>query len=515
MLFNSYEFLFFFLPLTWIGFELLVRAGKSRAGIAWLVVASGIFYASWNEKLLLLLVGSLIVNFVIGRLLNNRFATNRRSSRPLLVVGLAFNLGLLGYFKYANFFVDNFNAGFGTDLFLSHIVLPIGISFFTFQEIAFLVDSARGEAGRKNFLDFALFVTFFPQLIAGPIVHYNEVMPQFSDPNRKPAFQRLSIGLTILLVGLVKKLVIADTMAVHATALFDAVAMQHEPALIESWLATLAYSFQIYFDFSGYSDMAIGLGAMFGIRLPVNFASPYKATSITDFWQRWHITLSRFLRDYLYIAMGGNRRGASRRYVHLMVTMVLGGIWHGAAWTFALWGALHGGLLIIHRLWQGDPKNPRRRLPVWAARVLTFICVVLAWVPFRAPDIETALVVYRGLFGLNGLILPEGIAQLFAAVPVLSEWIRPGFIHVAEPGRLILWIVVLFVVVWLLPNTHQWMARNSPALESKGYPATAAVDASPFISWRPNARYALAMAIALYICVVKLNDVSPFIYFQF
>jgi alginate O-acetyltransferase complex protein AlgI len=524
VLFNSYLFLFFFLPLTWIGHEVMLRMGLRRASIGWLVLASGIFYATWNPQLLLLLVASLLVNFQIGRWLNDLRSRGSEASggteervppRSLLIVGVVFNLGLLGYFKYANFFVDNLDTVFGLGLVLDQIVLPIGISFFTFQEIAFLVDSYRGEAGRKKLLDFALFVTFFPQLIAGPIVHYSEVMPQFESRDRKPAGERLAVGLTILVIGLTKKLAIADEMEVHATALFDAVARGYEPALIESWAATLAYTFQIYFDFSGYSDMAIGLGFLFGICLPVNFASPYKADSITDFWRRWHITLSRFLKDYLYISLGGNRRGKARLYTNVFLTMLLGGIWHGAAWTFALWGALHGFLLIVHRLWQGDPKNPRRRLPQWSARALTFVCVVFAWVPFRSPDIESTLTVYRGLLGINGLVLPEELARQIGSIPGMADAIRVGSLNMDDPGKLGLWLVALLAAVSFLPNTHQWMAGRSPGLPSKGYPATNVSDSIPVFSWQPNVRYGLALAIALFICVVKLNDVSPFIYFQF
>jgi alginate O-acetyltransferase complex protein AlgI len=520
VLFNSYLFLFFFLPITWIGHEILLRMGLRRGSMVWLVLASTVFYATWNPQLLLLLVASLLVNFQVGRWLTDLRAGTTEGekaggSRPMLTVGVLFNLGLLGYFKYANFFVDNLNASFGIDLVLHKIILPIGISFFTFQEIAFLVDSYRGEAGRKKFLDFALFVTFFPQLIAGPIVHYSEVMPQFESRDRKPAGDRLAIGSAIFVMGLVKKLVIADTMEVHATALFDAVALGHDPALIESWAATLAYTFQIYFDFSGYSDMAIGLGFLFGIRLPVNFASPYKADSIADFWRRWHITLSRFLKDYLYVSLGGNRRGKTRMYASLFLTMLLGGIWHGAAWTFALWGALHGFMLIIHRLWQGDTKAPRRSLPGWTARVLTFVCVALAWVPFRSPDMHSTLSIYGGLLGRNGIVLPEPFARQIGALPGMADWIHIGALGLEDPGKLALWLIGLMLVVSFLPTTHEWTAGWNPALSTKGYPATSAPEKAPFFSWQPNARYGFAAAVALFVCVVKLNDVSPFIYFQF
>ena len=494
MLFNSYEFLFLFLPITWLGFEMLRRYGLRRLASLWLVVASGVFYASWNPRILLILIASILVNFAIGRALADGAAAHGRGRRDLLILGLAFNLGLLGYFKYANFFADNVAAAFGWDYVMARIVLPIGISFFTFQKVAFLIDSCYGKAGRVDFLEFCLFVMFFPQLIAGPIVHDSEVMPQFARTTREPAMARLAVGLTFLVVGLLKKVGIADTVAIHANSLFDGVAQGHQPALIESWAGTLSYAFQIYFDFSGYSDMAIGLGWMFGIRLPVNFASPYKATSITEFWQRWHITLSRFLKAYLYLPLGGNRRGRARHYLNLFATMLLGGLWHGAAWTFVLWGALHGGLLVIHRLWRGKDRTPALRIPPWLARPLTFVCIILAWVPFRAPDTGAAGAIYRGMFGLGGIALSGSTPP---------------------PLQAIVWLALLLGAVWFFPSTHQWMGRMSPGLPTDGYPATSIASPPRWLAWRPGIAYGLALAAALSVCVVKLNDISPFIYFQF
>jgi D-alanyl-lipoteichoic acid acyltransferase DltB (MBOAT superfamily) len=513
MLFNSYGFLFAFLPIAWIGHEILRRFELRTAALAWLAAASALFYASWNSRLLPVLLASILVNYALGRWLGRQAQSAGRGSRTLLALGLAFNLGLLGYFKYTNFLVDNLDQLFGLDLVVAKIVLPIGISFFTFQKIAYLIDSYKGAARQRSFLEFLLFVLFFPQLIAGPIVHYSEMMPQFARPTLAPAAERLAIGLTVLIVGLIKKVAIADTMAIPATSLFAAAAHGHQPALIESWIGTLCYAFQIYFDFSGYSDMAIGLAWMFGIRLPVNFASPYKADSIADFWQQWHITLSRFLKAYLYIPLGGNRRGSARLYLNLLVTMLLGGFWHGAAWTFVLWGLLHGAMLIVHRLWRRSAATPR--LDPWLARGLTLLCVVLAWVPFRAPDLQTAVSVYRGLAGLNGILLPSSLVEWLNGLPGLGTLLTAGPIDVDRPLSTLLWILALLAVVWGLPNTHQWLGAASPGLPSEGYPATALAPTPRFLQWRPNWLYGLSFAAGLFICVVKLNDVSPFIYFQF
>jgi D-alanyl-lipoteichoic acid acyltransferase DltB (MBOAT superfamily) len=513
MLFNSYEFLFAFLPITWAGHEILRRFELRTAAMVWLAAASALFYASWNPRLLPVLLISILINYGVGGWLNRQARDRGHGSKILLALGLTFNLGLLAYFKYANFFVDNLDLLTGLDLVLAKIALPIGISFFTFQKIAYLIDNYKGIAKPGSLLEFLMFVLFFPQLIAGPIVHYSEIMPQLGRSNLAPVADRLAVGLTILVIGLVKKVVIADTMAIPATSLFAAAAHGHDPALIESWIGTLSYAFQIYFDFSGYSDMAIGLAWMFGIRLPVNFASPYKADSIADFWQRWHITLSRFLKAYLYIPLGGNRRGSTRNYVNLLVTMLLGGLWHGAAWTFVLWGLLHGAMLVLHRLWRRNAAMPR--LAPWLARGLTLLCVMLAWVPFRAPDLQTALSVYRGLAGLNGVLLPSSLVQSLDWLPGLGALLTAGPIDVDQPLLISLWLLALLAVVSFLPNTHQGLGFASPGLPSEGYPATALAPTPRFLQWRPNWLYGLSFAGGLFICVIKLNDVSPFIYFQF
>ncbi len=322
MLFNSFPFIFAFLPITVLGYELLRRRGLQRAKKVWLIAASCVFYAYWSAAFLGLLFVSIVVNFFVGRRLQTLARDRGTSSRRLLIIGLIWNLSLLGYFKYANFFIDNFDAAFGLHIEIARIVLPLGISFFTFQKVAFLVDSYRNKVEPHTFIDFALFVMFFPQLIAGPIVHFGEVIRQFSQPTTPPATNRYAIGVTVFAMGLAKKVLVADTLAIHAGAFFDAAAGGYAPGMLEAWIGMLCYTLQIYFDFSGYSDMAIGLAWMFGVKLPINFASPYKAQSIAEYWQRWHVTLSRFLRDYIYIPLGGNRRGATRQNVNLMTTML-------------------------------------------------------------------------------------------------------------------------------------------------------------------------------------------------
>ncbi|MEH6570057.1 MAG: MBOAT family O-acyltransferase, partial [Halioglobus sp.] len=340
MLFNSTEYLFLFLPVVLVVFLLLSRGNSTEGQISWLILASLYFYGSWNPVYLLLILSSIVVNFLVGRKLA---ATQPSGRHKWLLFGMFFNLGLLGYFKYAGFFVDSLNT-FGNWLIpVPEITLPLAISFFTFQQIAYLVDVSRNKCQEYLFRHYALFVLFFPQLIAGPIVHHKEIMPQFTflRPSKELRTD-LSVGLTIIVIGLFKKVVMADSLAEISNPIYDAAAQGQAINTLDAWIATLGFSFQIYFDFSGYSDIAIGSARLFGIKLPENFRSPYKARSAIDIWNRWHITLSRFLKDYLYIALGGNRHGTVRRYRNLFMTMLLGGLWHGAAWTYVIWGGLHG-----------------------------------------------------------------------------------------------------------------------------------------------------------------------------
>lgn len=462
MLFNSFEFLLAFLPVALVGFFALGRAFGRRPALAWLVFASLFFYSWWNPAYLLLILGSIAVNYAIGvRLL-------RAPSHTLLALGVTFNLGLLGWFKYAHFLANSLNAVGGIEITLAPILLPLAISFFTFQQIGWLVDARHGLVEDRGLLGYSLFVTFFPQLIAGPIVHHGETMPQFARAEVvRPDPGNLATGLAVFVVGLFKKVALADQVALYASPMFAAAYAGVAPTLFEAWGGALAYTFQLYFDFSGYSDMAIGLALMMNVRLPINFDSPYKAVNIIDFWRRWHMTLSRFLRLYLYIPLGGNRRGELRRHVNLMIVMLLGGLWHGAAWTFVLWGGLHGLFLIVNHAWHhlrlrlGHDLDRSTLVGRVAGRTLTFLVVVIAWVPFRAESFEAAAAVLAGMTGANGVLLPSAWRALFGPLgPILQDlgWqfeaVRAGFLFGGVPHVLLL--TVLAAIVFLLPNTLEW-----------------------------------------------------------
>jgi len=392
VLFHSQAFLLLFLPAVLAGFYVL----PVRARLWWLLGASFIFYGYWDVRLLPLLAGSIGANWALAAMWGRRDAEGRGAARPILA-GIAVNLGLLAIFKYADFAAGTaaYLTGWRHDPW--NIVLPLGISFFTFQQLSYLVDLRRGRARAYGFRDYALYVAFFPQLIAGPIVRHNELVPQFArDPWRDGLAERLSRGALLLALGLAKKVFVADRLARVADPLFQAA--EGGLSFAEAWIAAGAFGLQIYFDFSAYSDMAIGLALMFGLMLPENFRSPYRATSLRDFWRRWHMTLSRFLRDYLYIPLGGSRGGTSRTVAALMVTMLLGGLWHGAAWTFVLWGAMHGlGLVAVH-LWQ----RAGLRLPAAVGWALTLAFVTAAWVPFRAHSLGDAGTMLAAMGGLSG-----------------------------------------------------------------------------------------------------------------
>jgi alginate O-acetyltransferase complex protein AlgI len=398
VLFNSYVFIFAFLPLVLAGYALLRRASNLLWPVVWLVLASFVYYAWWRPEFLLLLLFSISVNFAFGTLIIDG-ALSRTQSRAVLTAGILFNLCLLGYFKYAGFFVANLDYVLGLDWAVPSIILPIGISFITFQKIAFLVDAHRGLVRHFTLLNYAFFVTFFPQLIAGPITHHSEIMPQIGPSVRRDLASDIAVGLSIFVVGLFKKVVVADGLAVYADAGYATVKAGHALDTASAWVTVLSYSFQLYYDFSGYSDMAVGLARMFGFRLPVNFYSPYKSASIIDFWRRWHITLSRFLRDYLYIPLGGSRGTDLQTYRNLVTVFVLCGAWHGANWTFVLWGVWHGSFLVLERLGLGSLLAP---ISVWLRWVYALLAVMGGWVLFRAADLPTALDYFASLVGRNG-----------------------------------------------------------------------------------------------------------------
>ena len=381
----------------------------------------------------------MVFNYLVGRSLA------KNQDKLLLIFGIIINLLLIGYFKYRDFFISNINIIFSSNMELINLALPLAISFFTFQQISYLVDSYSQKSKEHSFLNYALFVTFFPQLIAGPIVHHKEMMPQFLDSkNSIINYKNISFGLFIFALGLFKKIAIADTFAVWATAGFDTGTTL---TLVEAWVTSLSYTFQLYFDFSGYTDMAIGVALMFNIRLPINFNSPYKARNIQDFWRRWHITLSRFLKDYIYIPLGGNRKGDIRLYVNLMITFILGGLWHGAGWTFIFWGFLHGLALVTHRIWSIFSIT----LPLWIAWFITFNFINISWVFFRAKEWDDAIEVLSGMVGFNGLgyvgLDWRYMALLGAFILVLLFKNSNTFI---ESKRQLYYIYTLFIVSVLM-----------------------------------------------------------------
>lgn len=416
MLFNSYEFIFVFLPITFFIYFYLNHKRLTIASKGFLVFSSLFFYSWWNIFYLPIILASMLFNYVIGNSLND--TTNRKvSKKALLIFGIVSNISLLGYFKYTDFFIENFNLATSSNIELLNLALPLAISFFTFQQVSYLVDSYRQETKEYDFLNYALFVTFFPQLIAGPIVHHKEMMPQFANSrNMVKNYKNIALGLFIFSIGLFKKVVIADIFAIWATDGFDTATTLN---IFEAWATSLSYTFQLYFDFSGYTDMAIGLALLFNIKLPINFNSPYKATDIQDFWRRWHITLSRFLRDYIYIPLGGNRKGEGRTYINIMATFIIGGIWHGAGWTFVFWGFLHGAALAIHRAW----SSLGIKLWTWLAWLITFNFINISWVFFRAKEWDDAIKVLGSMFDFSNTIFTLNYLQVailfFAFVIIL------------------------------------------------------------------------------------------------
>jgi alginate O-acetyltransferase complex protein AlgI len=495
MLFNSAEFLLVFFPVTFAGFLLLVLYSSKGATI-WLGLASLAFYAYWEIGNLPILLGSIAFNYGLGWLISRRAGTF--AGRVLLTLAVVINLVLLGYYKYGQFAVETANLA-GFNFTVQKIILPIGISFFTFTQIAFLVDAYKGLVHDHSLARYVLFVTYFPHLIAGPILHHGEMIPQF----RKyvPEYAHVAVGLTVFVIGLFKKVVLADSAAVWVGPVFSA----PDVSAVEAWAGVLAYAFQIYFDFSGYSDMAIGLSYILGVRLPLNFDSPYKATSIIDFWRRWHMTLSRFLRDYLYVPLGGNRKGPVRRYTNLLATMVIGGLWHGAAWTFVAWGALHGIFLVINHGWRllahrlGIPEDATWRSVIGGP--LTFVAVLIAWVFFRAETFDQAARLLKSMFFANGIAPAGSIARAvsFLGTPellVLQPWMQCASL-----------LFVLGLVCWLLPNTQQFMTRHTAAIEYSAYKGP--------LQWRASLPNAVLIVVLAVTSFTLMTNHSPFLYFQF
>lgn len=524
MLFNSVEFIFAFLPLTVGVFYLLALWHKTEWCIVWLVLASLFFYGWWKPVYLWLIVGSVGVNYFIAGQIHLR-ADRGLGGNLWMCGGVALNIVLLAYFKYTNFLIDNLNLVSGSDWRVESIILPLAISFFTFQQIAFLVDVQRNRVRDHSFVHYALFVTFFPQLIAGPIVHHSEMLPQFHvQRSLTLRFANIALGATVFIIGLFKKTVFADGIANYSTPMFDGALQGVAPTLLDAWGGALAYTFQLYFDFSGYSDMALGLGLLFGIKLPINFFSPYKARNITEFWNMWHMTLSRFLRDHLYIPLGGSRHGPATGLLAMLVTMLLGGLWHGAGWNFVIWGGLHGGYIVVHRTWRwlacAVGMGDGGWVGAWTGRVITTTAVVFAWVFFRAESFDAALLIINGMIGGNGVAIPAHYAGFLgsAAAPLeaLGVNFQEGLLTYFRGAEQIWFIAALIVVCWGFPNTAQIMRRCVRFHNLPNQKILATVG-SAWLVWRFHPVWAVVLGLGAALALKPLFAGSPseFLYFQF
>ena len=543
MLFNSYEFLFAFLPATLLGFYLLGAVSRTLA-VRWLILASLVFYGYWRPLNVLIIAPSIATNFALATVLlrlredeGSRFA-----SKATLILGVSLNVIFLGVFKYTDFISGSINDVFGSNLVMRHIILPLGISFITFQKIAFLIDVQAGRVRSFTFQDYCTFVLFFPQLIAGPIVHYREMMPQFHASSCRFDQENVAVGLTLLLFGLFKKVVFADSIAQYVTPIYNHAAVGGGTSFLLAWMAAIGFTLQIYFDFSGYTDMALGLARFFGIRLPQNFNSPLCASSIIDFWLRWHITLTRFLTGYVYnpLLLWLTRRRSARglpgfrgrdtslgAFVSLLMfptvtTMLLSGLWHGAGYGFIIWGLLHGLYLSINhgwrlvasRLWPNKSTYDRLMKPV--GLVLTFFSVTIAMIFFRASTVSSAFDVLKGAVGLNGVALPEDIferlgplASTLHSVGVTTEtWIVGG--NLAKGA---IWTSVLLFIALACPNTLQILARYEPALGVKPQPTRLVI--GRIVEWNPSLPWAVALSAVATAAIVLMGSPSEFLYWQF
>jgi len=543
MLFNSYEFIFVFLPVTLAGFFLLGLSSRNLA-LGWLVVISIAFYAWWRPINVLIIAPSILVNFVLARWLLRLTADKTRAglARLVLLLGIAFNVAFLGYFKYVNFLATAANDLIGTNFVLTQVVLPLGISFITFQKIAFLIDVHSRRIPSFTLRDYGLFVLFFPQLIAGPIVHYREMMPQFQQARCRWDKENIAVGLSLFGFGLFKKVVLADGISEYVSPIYETASAGSEVTLFPAWIAAIGFTLQIYFDFSGYSDMALGLARFFGVRLPANFDSPLKATNIIDFWLRWHITLTRFLTAYLYnpLVLWLTRRRMVKRLPGLggrapgvgaflqllagptLLTMFVSGLWHGAGYLFILWGLLHGVYLSVNHAWRlfgprnWSSKETYERFMRPTGFVLTFLSVVVAMVLFRSANTDAAKELLQGLVGLNGISLPQQfLAQLGPLKGLLQSFVTASTVMSAQEFVFAMaWLGVLLLVALLFPNTLQLMARYEPALGVHPRPA------APFsllrvLDWTPTVPWAVVVSSLVVAAVLRIGGKSEFLYWQF
>ena len=490
MLFNSYEFIFAFLPVSFFGYFYLNHKRLTTASKSWLVFASLFFYSWWNIVYLPLILTSVFFNYAIASAIVEYDELKKKyfSKKSLLQIGLVFNIGLLAYFKYADFFISNTNSLVNTDIGLLHLALPLAISFFTLQQIAFLVDSYEGLAKEKNFLNYIIFVTFFPQLIAGPIVHHKEMMPQFvSIRNKAKNYKNIVLGLFILSIGLFKKVVIADTFAIWATAGFDTATTLN---LFEAWFTSLSYTFQLYFDFSGYTDIAMGAALLFNIKLPINFNSPYKATGIIDFWQRWHITLSRFVTTYIYtpLVKSFDNLNFHKAMIATVITFLIAGLWHGASWMFVIFGGLHGLALVVNNYW----KKTKIKINKILAWFITFNFVNITMIFFRAEEWGDAIKVLRSMFSLDNIMLSS---KLESALPFLNKYgVEFGSFTQNIQGRsfTLVFLIIGFILVLFFENSNKKLDNFK-------------------LNFINSFIFVMAFTISFY----KLSGYSEFLYFRF
>jgi D-alanyl-lipoteichoic acid acyltransferase DltB (MBOAT superfamily) len=509
MLFDSWNFIVWFLPVTLLTFY-LIPARLLVFRKVWLIIASLFFYGYWKVEYVPLLVLSVIVNYSLAEGINRSSARGR----PILIVGVLLNLLLLGYFKYTNFAIHFFGRLAHRDLGHFDIILPLAISFFTFTQISYLVDVYRDRSTHYKFLDYSLFVVLFPHLIAGPIVRHWEIIPQFADRELKASRNNFGVGFSLFLFGLSKKY-LADLAAFYADSVYNAAAQNTAISCVDGWVGTVAFALQIYFDFSSYSDMAIGLARMFGVKFPCNFDSPYRATSVIVFWERWHRTLTRFLREYVYFSLGGNRRGSFRQILNIMATMLLSGLWHGAGWTYIIWGALHGMFLVINHQWRLLVKHMKWNFDNWFYRaacvLLTFVCVSLAWTFFRAPSTTVACRMLSNMLALKGFSLP----YIFHNHPRFQAMILdPLHIRILDTGvfdynNAFIIIGFLLVICWALPNTQQMLINYDPVLEP--------VTRRPWFHLKLGFWIAIVFGVMGYLILRNcyVSEPSPFIYFNF
>ena len=537
MLFNSPLFIFAFLPLTVGMFYVLAGRNVARA-LIWLTIASLFFYGWWRPFNILILAPSIALNFAIARFLVRYTDERPRWSAVLFWFGIAFNICFIGYFKYIDFGATLSNDLFGTQFVMQRVLLPLGVSFITFQKIALLVDARAGRVTEVPLRDYVLFVLFFPPLISGPIVHYREIMPQFAKLDGRFKWEDGAVGGSLFCFGLAKKMLIADPIAVQISPIWNAAAAGRHPSLLEAWAAALGFIVQLYFDFSGYSDMAIGVARLFGIRLPHNFNSPLRAASIIDYWARWHVTLTRFLTAYVFSpitlaltrarlakdkqAMSGRRTRLSTFAILVagptLVTMFISGLWHGAGYQFLIFGMLHGVALVINHAWRtwkpkrADPKAPP---PLWGYLLgwgITIVFAIFAKVFFRAADVHTALRMIGGMLGSQGVAVPavfQGrFASLLAPLGIVVQTSGDGGANFVRTNIL---IAIAWLIALTLPNTHEMLAKYGPALDFRIVPGWRAIH----LQWRPTMAWAIAMAVIALLCLMSLGQVSAFLYWQF